>query len=126
MKTLIGVMLVVGLLGLLWAAGIARADTAWIDEVAKSMSFFKTNYPNANWQPYSHKLEVVRDAVQRGDQKAIKREMGQWFQMLRQRDHGISEVAADELFNFSLMVTPVQDYGIAVPGQTARTSEFAY
>jgi hypothetical protein len=68
----------------------------------------------------------VRDAIQRGDQKAIKIEMGQWFQMLRQRDHGISEVAADELFNFSLMVTPVQDYGIAVPGQTARTSEFAY
>jgi hypothetical protein len=24
-------------------------------------------------------------------------------------------VAADELFNFALMVTPIQEYGIAVP-----------
>ena len=34
---------------------------------------------------------------------------------LRQRDHGINEVAADELYNFSLMVTPIQEYGISVP-----------
>jgi hypothetical protein len=35
--------------------------------------------------------------------------------MLRARDHGINDVAADELFNYALMVTPIQEYGISVP-----------
>jgi hypothetical protein len=35
--------------------------------------------------------------------------------MLHRRDNGISEVAADELLNFSLMVAPIQEYGVAVP-----------
>ena len=52
--------------------------------------------------------------------------MNKWLQMLRHRDHGIDEVAADELFNFSLMVAPVQEYGIAVPAQVGGTGEFAY
>ena len=47
--------------------------------------------------------------------------------MLRQRDYGINEIAADELFNFALMVTPVQEYGISVPasaGDMVRESGY--
>ena len=49
-------------------------------------------------------------------------EMGKWFKMLRNRDHWIHDVAADELFNFAVMVTPVQEYGIMVPTQTPAIS----
>jgi hypothetical protein len=41
--------------------------------------------------------------------------MSKWFKMLRNRDHGIHDVAADELYNFAVMVTPLQEYRIAVP-----------
>jgi hypothetical protein len=41
--------------------------------------------------------------------------MNRFFRMLQGRAHGINDVAADELFNFSVMVTPVQEYGISVP-----------
>ena len=57
----------------------------------------------------------MKQAVTSGDQRAVKSEMGKWFKMLRDREYGISDVAADELFNFTLMVTPIQDYGISVP-----------
>jgi hypothetical protein len=115
MRTLTGVMLVAGLIGLLFAGGMAWAKTTWIDDIANSVSFYKINYPNSNWESYSHELRVLRHAIEREDKQAVKTEMNKWLQMLRHRDHGIHEVAADELFNFSLMVAPVQEYGIAVP-----------
>ena len=69
---------------------------------------------------------MVCEAVNRGDNQAVKREMGKWFRMLRYRDNGISDVAADELYNFSLMVTPIQEYGIAVPAGPVGLGETSY
>jgi hypothetical protein len=69
---------------------------------------------------------MVREAVNRGDNQSVKKEMGKWFKMLRSRDHGISDVAADELYNFSLMVTPIQEYGIAVPAGPVGLGETGY
>lgn len=108
----------------LLAFGIGRADTTWVDEIGNSLHVYQTNYPTSNWEPYSHKLDVVKQAVTSGDQKTVKSEMGKWFKMLRVREHGINDVAADELFNFSLLVTPIQDYGISVP--TSGGTEIGY
>ncbi|HEX6950036.1 MAG TPA: hypothetical protein VF127_10605 [Nitrospira sp.] len=115
MKAVIGACLLIGaaLCGL--AVVSIAAETAWVDEINNSLSFTAANYPGSNWQPYQQKIRLVHDAVGRGDNQAVKMEMGKWFKMLRHRDHGINEVAADELYNFSLMVTPIQEYGISVP-----------
>jgi len=94
--------------------GWAQTQT-WIDELSNSVSFYAASYPGSNWQPYQDRLTVIRDAVSRGDQRVVRTEMTKWFEMLRQRKHGINDVAADELFNFALMVTPIQEYNIAVP-----------
>ncbi|MGH7773617.1 MAG: hypothetical protein ACREQA_15440, partial [Candidatus Binatia bacterium] len=73
------------------------------------------NYPTSDFAPFLTKLNLVRDAVGRGDRRAVKIEMGAFFKMLAKREHGISEVAADELTNFAQMVTPLEEYGISVP-----------
>jgi hypothetical protein len=99
----------------LWTIGIAMADGAWADELANSLTFYRANYPTSDRDPYVQKLMLVRDAIGRGDQRTVKVEMGKWFKMLRNRDHGISDVAADELYNFAVMVTPLQEYGISIP-----------
>lgn len=91
------------------------AQTNWVDELTNSVSFYKTNYPNSNWDPYLSELIVVKDALARGDQRIVRSKMSKWFKMLRDRDHGINDVAADELFNFGLMVTPIQEFDISVP-----------
>lgn len=95
--------------------GVALAQTTWVDEISNSLAFAKTNYPTSNFEPYEKRLTVVKDAVRAGDKQAVRVEMGKWFKMLRTRAHGISDVAADELFNFALMVTPIEEYGISVP-----------
>ncbi|MEW6245119.1 MAG: hypothetical protein AB1555_00225 [Nitrospirota bacterium] len=100
---------------LLCSASLALAQANWVDEIANSVSFYKSNYPTSNWQPYQEKLTLVKDALARGDQRTVRTEMGKWFKMLRNREHGINDIAADELLNFALMVTPVQEYGISVP-----------
>jgi hypothetical protein len=97
------------------AGGIALAQATWVDEITNSVAFYKTNYPTANWEPYQQRLMLVREAVSRGDQLVVRNEMGKFFKMLQGRAHGINDVAADELFNFALMVTPIQEFNIAVP-----------
>jgi len=114
MKALMGAFLIgAALCGL--AVVSMGVQTSWVDEINNSLSFTAANYPGSNWEPYKQKIGIVHDAVGRGDNQAVKKEMGKWFKMLRQRDHGINEVAADELYNFSLAVTPIQEYGISVP-----------
>ena len=49
------------------------------------------------------------------DQKAVRAGMGKWFKMLRKRAHGIDGIAAEELFNFGVMVTPLDEYNISLP-----------
>jgi hypothetical protein len=93
----------------------ALAQTNWVDELTNSVSFYKTNYPNSNWDPYLSELSLVKEALARGDQRIVRSKMGNWFKMLRNRDHGINDVAADELFNYALMVTPIQEFNISVP-----------
>lgn len=97
--------------------GGAWAQASWVDELTNSLSFYKTSYPGSNWDPYQKKLLIVKEAISRGDQRTVKTEMGAFFKMLRARTHGISDVAADELFNFAVMVTPVQEYQISIPGE---------
>ncbi|MDF0645196.1 MAG: hypothetical protein P0111_14290 [Nitrospira sp.] len=100
---------------LLATAGQAEVSTTWIDELTNSVSFYKSNYPASNWEPYLGKLAVVKDALGRGDQAMVRKEMGRWFKMLRNHEYGIHDVAADELYNFALIVTPIQEFNIAVP-----------
>ena len=99
----------------LFAGGVVLAQTNWVDELTNSVSFYKTNYPNSDWDPYLSELILVKEALAKGDQRIVRSKMGNWFKMLRNRDHGINDVAADELYNFGLMVTPIQEFNISVP-----------
>jgi hypothetical protein len=125
MKAVIGAFLMGTALCCLAVVSVA-VQTSWVDEINNSLSFTAKNYPGSNWEPYQQKIRTVNDAVGRGDNQAVKMEMGKWFKMLRHRDHGISDVAADELYNFSLMVTPIQEYGIAVPAGPVGLGESSY
>jgi hypothetical protein len=118
--------LMAGALGCVAIVGLAWGQANWVDEISNSLAFSTSNYPTSNWEPYHNKLKAIREAVARNDQQTVKTEMGKWFRMLRHRDHGISDVAADELYNFSLMVTPIQEYGIAVPAGPVGLGESGY
>lgn len=96
-------------------AQATSAQATWVDEIKNSLGVYKANYPTSDFSPYLTKLNLVGDAVSRGDRRAVKVEMGAFLKMLATRAHGINENAADELSNFAQMVTPIQEYGISVP-----------
>ena len=95
-------------------AQTTSAQATWVDEIKNSLGVYKANYPGSNFSPYQTKLNLVGDALSRGDRRAVKVEMGAFLKMLATRAHGINEGAADELSNFAQMVTPIQEYGISV------------
>ncbi len=115
MKVLGALIVAVGFGLFLFTGAQAEIQTNWVDELTNSVAFYKSNYPSSNWEPYMGKLAIVKDALASGDQRAVRTEMGKWFKMLRSREHGIHDVAADELYNFALIVTPIQEFNIAVP-----------
>ena len=126
MKAVIGAFLIGSALCCLAVVGVASTQTTWVDEINNSLKFSAANYPGSNWEPYQQKIGLVREAVNRGDNQTVKSEMGKWFKMLRYREGGISDVAADELYNFSLMVTPIQEYGISVPAGPVGLGDTSY
>ncbi|MGH7232128.1 MAG: hypothetical protein ACREJU_12330 [Nitrospiraceae bacterium] len=77
----------------LLTAGLALAESNWIDELTNSLTFYQTNYPTSNWEPYIDKVARVRDGNNRGDQHIVDAEMNQFLKMLRTRAYGYSSSA---------------------------------
>jgi len=105
----------VSLFFLMVGGGVALAQSSWVDEIGNSITHYQSLYPSSNFDPYEQQLTLVKKALSKGNQKSIRTEMSKWFKMLRKRAYGIDGMAAEELFNFAVMVTPVQEYNISVP-----------
>ncbi|MGH7232029.1 MAG: hypothetical protein ACREJU_11825, partial [Nitrospiraceae bacterium] len=87
----------------------------WVSEIRNSLDVYRKSYPTSNFDPYFKKLNVVGEAVGRGDRRVVKVEMGSFFKMLAHRAYGLNADVAGELSNFAQMVTPIREYGISVP-----------
>lgn len=97
------------------AAMPAFAATTWVDEVWTMVSFEKKAYPTSDFDPYFAQLKIMRDGVARQDQQIVKVETDRFLKMLNTREHGINDVAADEIYNFVLSVKPA-DQDISTSG----------
>jgi hypothetical protein len=95
--------------------GGTPAQTAWVSEIEDSLKRYKTSYPASNFDPYTARLATVKRAVFNEQKEVVRSEMGVWLKMLRTRAHGINDIAADELFNYSVHVAPIREYRISVP-----------
>ncbi len=95
--------------------GVASTQGTWVGEIEDSLKRYKASYPTFNFDPYAASLATVKRAVSNGYTDVVRAEMGVWLKMLRVRAYGINDVAADELFNYSLLVAPIQEYRISIP-----------
>ena len=95
--------------------GVTPTQGAWVGEIEDSLKRYQASYPTSNFDPYAAKLNTVKRAVSNGQKEVVRAEMGVWLKMLRTRANGINDVAADELFNYSVKVAPIQEYRISVP-----------
>jgi hypothetical protein len=95
---------------------VPSGELIWVDDIMNALRlYFTTNYPAANFSSYLKRLTVMRDAVDRGDRRTVKVEMGTFFTMLANRNDGLSKGAAEELRNFARVVMPAQEYGLIFP-----------
>ena len=111
---------------LFWLAAAAPAERpspppTWVDDLEQRLStYLKKKYPAYDFTPYTQELEVVRDAVSRGDRWAIKREMGVFLKMLATRAHGLGDDAAEELTGLAQQTMPAEEFAIVYPGSMAE------
>ena len=124
MKSLFEAIVAVSCAVILFAGGIALAQTNWMDELSSSVNFYKNRYPvtnnePANWDTYLSELNFMKKAAIRGDREAVRVGMAKWFKMLKEREGGINPKAADELFRMAVLATPFEEYHISVPTQEA-------
>jgi len=107
----------------LFAGGIAFGQsTLWMDDLTRSVNFYKSKYPTTNnvpadWGPYLNELSHMKKSAFKGDDATVRAGMNKWFKMLKNREHGIDPKAADELFHIAVLATPFDEYKIAVPAQ---------
>jgi len=122
MKSLFTAIFAVSCAVILFAGGVALAQTNWMDELSSSVNFYKSRYPvtnnePANWDTYLSTLDHMKKSAIRGDRETVRVEMTKWFKMLKDREGGINPKAADELFRIAVLATPFVEYHIAVPTQ---------
>lgn len=48
------------------------AQATWFDEIKNSLGVYQANYPSSNFAPYETKLNLIGDALSRGDRRAVK------------------------------------------------------
>lgn len=95
---------------------VPSAQLVWVDDIMNALRlYFTTNYPAADFSSYLKQLTVMRDALDRGDRRTVKVEMGTFLTMLANRNDGVGEGAAEELRNFAQLVMPAQEYGLIFP-----------
>lgn len=99
------------------AAGI------WVDELSNMMAYEKDSNPGSNFDPYFAQLNKIWAGVSGGDQQLVKKEMDRFLKMLANRDNGINDVAADEIYNFALMVRPMEEPNHAVASELEAVNE---
>jgi hypothetical protein len=89
----------------------------WVDDLEHRLStYLKKKYPAYDFTPYTHELDLVRDAASRGDRWAVKREMGVFLKMLVSRAHGLGDDAAEELTALAQQTMPAEEFAIVYPG----------
>jgi len=106
-----GVLLAVCTMALLFASPVFAAGTAgtWVDEIWNMVAFEKDTYPGTNYDPYFAQLNKMQAGVAGGNQQVVKTETDHFLKMLANRDNGIHDVAADEIYNFALTVRPTDE-----------------
>jgi hypothetical protein len=86
-------------------------DDYWLVGLTREVVGFQAQW--GNFQPYVDQLQVVRAALQTGDQTAVYVAMNRFMDMLESRENGIAAPLADWLFDYCNMVTPVKFHDVS-------------
>jgi len=90
-------------------AGAGLAQGTWVEEVGNTLAYYQTIQSGADWTPYIDELTRARDGLRAGDQLTVTRSIRELQKMLRLKAHGIDRAAAEDLYNLTLTIQPVNE-----------------
>ncbi len=92
----------------LYTTTATAADT-WADELQQATTFYSTQYPSGNWDPYLRGLAKIQQGIREGrDDAAVKADMNHVLQMLHDHAYGINDDAAADLYALALNLKPTE------------------
>ena len=91
------------------------ADQDWLDAMMQAVLVeqMKDGAETSLLSPYVAQLAMVRAHLLNGESEAVYRAMNRFMEMLQGRESGISEEAADRLFDYCYVVTPAQYHDVS-------------
>lgn len=100
LRLILGLAVVTAWCGVMTGTTLA-ADTTWADELLNMVKFEQATYPTNDFDPYLAQVDRIRRGLSRNDHQIVRAETDRFLKMLVGRAHGINDVAADELYNFT-------------------------
>ncbi len=116
-RSLVAALLMIGVLGTLLVlppfsakAGHASSSEEWINQltgfVVVQRGIAQANGEGGSFDPYADQLTSVRRSFEQGDRKGTYVAMNRLMDMLEARAGGISNRAADAIWDYCYQVTP--------------------
>ena len=93
----------------------AASEQDWLDAMVQAVLVeqAKEGASGHPFAPYLGQLTMVRAHLINGESEAVYRAMNRFMEMLQAREEGISDEAADRLFDYCYLVTPAQYHDVS-------------
>jgi hypothetical protein len=90
-------------------------EQAWLDAMVQAVLTEQAKEEGAGdrFTPYVAQLAMVRTHLLNGEGEAVYQTMNRFMEMLLSREAGISQEAADRLFDYCYVVTPARYHDIS-------------
>ncbi|GAB1721292.1 MAG: hypothetical protein GDA65_01095 [Nitrospira sp. CR1.1] len=99
--------------GVVRVAGAGEHD--WLDAMMQAVLVeqAKEEGEGDRFTPYVVQLSTVRTHLRNGEGEAVYQTMNRFMEMLQAREAGISQEAADRLFDYCYVVTPARYHDVS-------------
>ena len=93
----------------------AAIEKDWLDAMVQAVLVeqAKEGAIGSLFAPYLGQLTMVRTHLINGESESVYRAMNRFMEMLQAREEGISDEAADRLFDYCYVVTPAQYHDVS-------------
>lgn len=93
----------------------AASEQDWLDAMVRAVLVEQTKDGTEAglFSPYVAQLAMVRTHLLNGESEAVYGTMNRFMDMLQAREAGISEEAADRLFDYCYLVTPARYHDVS-------------
>ena len=93
----------------------AASEQDWLDAMVRAVLVEQAKEGGSGhpFAPYLGQLTMVRAHLINGESEAVYRAMNRFMEMLQAREAGISDEAADRLFDYCYLVTPARYHDVS-------------